>query len=50
MSFQHLVETIVQEIRTFLEVQPVLVLVSKASIFGAGMSIDAQRSVKRHLI
>ncbi|XP_042471223.1 DNA repair protein XRCC2 homolog [Zingiber officinale] len=46
MSFQHLVETIVQEIRKFLEVQPVLVLVSKASIFGAGTSIDAQRDIE----
>ncbi|WOL17855.1 hypothetical protein Cni_G26648 [Canna indica] len=47
MSFQNLVETIVQEIRKFLEVQPVLVLVSKASIFGAGTSTThAQRPLE----
>ncbi|URD78076.1 DNA repair protein XRCC2 [Musa troglodytarum] len=45
MSFQNLVETIVQEMHKFLEVQPLLVLASKACIFFAGSSTtDVQRT------
>lgn len=51
VPFQNLTETIVQEIRKFLEVQPVLVLVSKPSLFGSGTStFDVQRSVDMHFV
>ncbi|XP_064946589.1 DNA repair protein XRCC2 homolog [Musa acuminata AAA Group] len=45
MSFQNLVESIVEEMRKFLEVQPLLVLASKSCIFFAGSSTtDVQRT------
>lgn len=49
MSFQNLVESIVEEMRKFLEVQPLLVLASKSCIFFAGSSTtDVQRLVDIH--
>ncbi|THU56373.1 hypothetical protein C4D60_Mb11t16590 [Musa balbisiana] len=45
MSFQNVVESIVEEMRKFLEVQPLLVLAAKSCIFFAGSSTtDVQRT------
>uniref|UniRef100_A0A453G0X9 RecA family profile 1 domain-containing protein n=1 Tax=Aegilops tauschii subsp. strangulata TaxID=200361 RepID=A0A453G0X9_AEGTS len=38
LSFQSITETVVQEIHKFLQLQPILVLVTKAPIYGEGIT------------
>lgn len=50
-SLQSITESVVQEIRKFLQLQPILVLVSKAHIYGEGIttSNDFQRGTSKFL-
>ncbi|KAF7038817.1 hypothetical protein CFC21_048935 [Triticum aestivum] len=51
LSFQSITETVVQEIHKFLQLQPILVLVTKAPIYGEGIttSNDFQRGSLKHM-
>uniref|UniRef100_A0ACD5WM65 Uncharacterized protein n=4 Tax=Avena sativa TaxID=4498 RepID=A0ACD5WM65_AVESA len=52
ISFQSITENVVQEIRKFLHLQPVLVLVTKAPIYGEGItaSNDFQRGSSKYML
>lgn len=51
LSFQSITETVVQEIHKFLQLQPILVLVTKAPIYGEGIttSNDFQRGSSKYM-
>lgn len=50
-SLQSITETVVQEIHKFLQLQPVLVLVTKAPIYGEGITTanDFQRGTSKYM-
>ncbi|XP_051226411.1 DNA repair protein XRCC2 homolog isoform X2 [Lolium perenne] len=52
ISFQSITENVVQEIRKFLQLQPVLVLVTKAPTYGEGItaSNDFQRGSSKYML
>lgn len=52
ISFQSITENVVQEIRKFLQLQPVLVLVTKGPIYGEGIttSNDFQRGSSKYML
>ncbi|XP_044977559.1 DNA repair protein XRCC2 homolog isoform X1 [Hordeum vulgare subsp. vulgare] len=51
LSFQSITETVIQEIHKFLQLQPILVLVTKAPIYGEGIttSNDFQRGSSKYM-
>uniref|UniRef100_A0A0D9V8C3 Uncharacterized protein n=1 Tax=Leersia perrieri TaxID=77586 RepID=A0A0D9V8C3_9ORYZ len=52
LSLQSMTETVVQKLRKFLQLQPVLVMVTKAPVYGEGFTTgnDFQRGTSKHTL